>query len=60
MIDPSSPARAALDLTEPFGVRGVAEPPTLSATPAVVNAIRNATGLNLTHTPVAPEHTLGA
>jgi xanthine dehydrogenase D subunit len=40
----------------PYGVRGVGEPPTISATPAIVNAIRNATGLNLTHTPVTPEH----
>ncbi|KPC90011.1 carbon monoxide dehydrogenase, partial [Streptomyces sp. NRRL F-6602] len=43
------------DPHSPYGVRGVGEPPTISATPAVVNAIRNATGLNLTHTPVSPE-----
>ncbi|WP_151479968.1 xanthine dehydrogenase subunit D [Streptomyces albicerus] len=43
------------DPNSPYGVRGVGEPPTISATPAVVNAIRNATGLNLTHTPVKPE-----
>ncbi|MET7621459.1 xanthine dehydrogenase subunit D [Streptomyces sp. NPDC005408] len=47
------------DPNSPYGVRGVGEPPTISATPAVVNAIRNATGLNLTHTPVAPEHIVG-
>ncbi|MEU1407286.1 xanthine dehydrogenase subunit D [Streptomyces sp. NPDC005728] len=44
------------DPNAPYGVRGVGEPPTISATPAIVNAIRNATGLNLTHTPVTPEH----
>ncbi|MBT2528319.1 molybdopterin-dependent oxidoreductase [Streptomyces sp. ISL-99] len=48
------------DPNSPYGVRGVGEPPTISATPAVVNAIRNATGLNLTHTPVSPEHIVGA
>lgn len=47
------------DPNSPYGVRGVGEPPTISATPAIVNAIRNATGLNLTHTPVAPEHICG-
>lgn len=44
------------DPNAPYGVRGVGEPPTISATPAIVNAIRNATGLNLTHTPVSPQH----
>ncbi|GEC06449.1 carbon-monoxide dehydrogenase large subunit [Streptomyces spinoverrucosus] len=47
------------DPNAPYGVRGVGEPPTISATPAIVNAIRNATGLNLTHTPVKPEHICG-
>lgn len=31
----------------------------ISATPAIVNAIRNATGMNFTHTPVSPEHICG-
>lgn len=31
----------------------------LPASHPVVNAIRNATGLNLTHTPVKPEHIVG-
>ncbi|WP_431045423.1 hypothetical protein ACQUSR_28265 [Streptomyces sp. P1-3] len=35
--------------------RGVGAPPTISATPTVVNAICSATGLSLTHTPVSPE-----
>jgi CO/xanthine dehydrogenase Mo-binding subunit len=40
----------------PFGAKGVGEPPTISSTPAVVAAIRNATGKALTRTPVRPEH----
>ncbi|RCW42926.1 xanthine dehydrogenase molybdenum binding subunit apoprotein [Halopolyspora algeriensis] len=44
------------DPNSPYGVRGVGEPPTISSTPAVVAAIRAATGKALTHTPVAPEH----
>lgn len=44
------------DPNAPYGVRGVGEPPTITATPAVVAAIRAATGKPLTHTPVAPDH----
>ncbi|WP_406692461.1 xanthine dehydrogenase subunit D [Saccharopolyspora sp. ID03-671] len=44
------------DDNAPYGVRGVGEPPTISTTPAVVAAIRAATGKFLTHTPVAPGH----
>jgi CO/xanthine dehydrogenase Mo-binding subunit len=40
----------------PYGLRGVGEPPTISATPAIVAAIRAATGLPLTRVPVRPEH----
>jgi CO/xanthine dehydrogenase Mo-binding subunit len=40
----------------PYGLRGVGEPPTISSTAAVVAAIRDATGLDLTRTPVRPEH----
>ncbi|MFF9015972.1 xanthine dehydrogenase subunit D [Streptomyces sp. NPDC014870] len=47
------------DPNAPYGVRGIGEAPTLSSTPAVVAAIRNATGLELTKTPVRPEHLLG-
>ncbi|MDX3451189.1 molybdopterin-dependent oxidoreductase [Streptomyces sp. ME02-8801-2C] len=43
----------------PYGLRGVGEAPTLSSTPAVLAAIRNATGLELTKTPVRPEHLTG-
>jgi xanthine dehydrogenase D subunit len=38
----------------PFGAKGVGEPPTISSTPAVVAAIRAATGRPLTRVPVRP------
>ncbi|MGR6318985.1 xanthine dehydrogenase subunit D [Micromonospora soli] len=44
------------DPRAPYGLRGVGEPPTISSTPAVVAAIRAATGLALTRVPVRPEH----
>ena len=37
----------------PYGLRGVGEPPTISSTPAIVAAIRAATGLALTARPGA-------
>jgi CO/xanthine dehydrogenase Mo-binding subunit len=43
----------------PYGMRGVGEPPTISSTPAIVAAIRQATGINLTRVPVRPEHLTG-
>ncbi|MER0483653.1 molybdopterin cofactor-binding domain-containing protein [Streptomyces sp. Edi2] len=43
----------------PYGLRGIGEAPTLSSTPAVLAAIRNATGLELNKTPVRPEHLTG-
>ncbi|MEV5508333.1 xanthine dehydrogenase subunit D [Streptomyces orinoci] len=43
----------------PYGLRGVGEAPTLSSTPAVVAAIRQATGLALNRVPVRPEHLTG-
>jgi len=39
----------------PFGAKGVGEPPTISSTPAVVAAIRTATGRALTRVPVRPQ-----
>ncbi len=51
----------------PYGAKGVGEPPTISSTGAVIAAIRDATGLALTHAPVrtddialAPEDAVGA
>ncbi|MFE1435126.1 xanthine dehydrogenase subunit D [Streptomyces griseoaurantiacus] len=40
----------------PYGLRGAGEAPTLSSTPAIVAAIRDATGLALRRVPVRPEH----
>jgi xanthine dehydrogenase D subunit len=36
----------------PFGAKGVGEPPTISSTPAIVAAVRDATGLPLTRVPI--------
>ncbi|MGI5167839.1 xanthine dehydrogenase subunit D [Spirillospora sp. CA-253888] len=44
------------DPDAPYGLRGAGEPPTLSSTPAIVAAIRDATGKALTRVPVRPEH----
>jgi CO/xanthine dehydrogenase Mo-binding subunit len=43
----------------PYGLRGIGEPPTISSTPAIVAAIRAATGRPLTRVPVRPEHIVG-
>jgi xanthine dehydrogenase D subunit len=43
----------------PFGAKGVGEPPTISSTPAVVAAIRSATGKALHRVPVRPEDIVG-
>ncbi|MED5445405.1 MAG: xanthine dehydrogenase subunit D [Actinomycetota bacterium] len=39
----------------PFGAKGIGEPPVISSTPAIVAAIRNATGFELNRVPVKPE-----
>jgi xanthine dehydrogenase D subunit len=44
------------DPEAPYGLRGAGEPATLSSTPAIVAAIRAATGLPLRRVPVRPEH----
>ena len=38
----------------PYRLDGVGEPPTLPSTPAIVNALRNATGLDPHRVPVRP------
>lgn len=43
----------------PYGAKGVGEPPTISSTPAVVAAIRNATGRALYRSPVRPQDIVG-
>ena len=39
----------------PFGAKGVGEPPTISSTPAIVAAVRAATGKPLTRVPIRPQ-----
>ncbi len=39
----------------PYGAKGVGEPPTISSTPAIVAAIRSATGKELNRVPVRPD-----
>jgi xanthine dehydrogenase D subunit len=43
----------------PYGLRGIGEPPTISSTPAIVAAVRAATGRPLTRVPIRPEHIVG-
>ncbi len=43
----------------PFGAKGLGEPPTISSTPAVAAAIRNATGLELNRVPIRPQDITG-
>lgn len=43
------------DPNAPYGIRGVGEAPTISSTPAIVAAVRAATGLALTRAPLRPE-----
>jgi CO/xanthine dehydrogenase Mo-binding subunit len=57
--------RVRLDVLElgdpdaPYGLRGVGEPPTISSTPAIVSALRAATGQPLTRVPVRPDELAG-
>ncbi|MFI6387900.1 xanthine dehydrogenase family protein molybdopterin-binding subunit [Nonomuraea sp. NPDC050547] len=43
------------DPAAPYGLRGAGEPPTLSSTPAIAAAVRDATGLALARVPIRPE-----
>jgi CO/xanthine dehydrogenase Mo-binding subunit len=47
------------DPEAPYGLKGVGEPPTISSTPAIVAALRDATGRELPRVPVRPEHLVG-
>jgi len=47
------------DPDAPYGLRGVGEPPTISSTPAIVSALRAATGAALTRVPVRPDDIVG-
>jgi xanthine dehydrogenase D subunit len=43
----------------PYGLRGIGEPPNISTPPAVVAALRDATGRELPRMPVRPEQIVG-
>jgi CO/xanthine dehydrogenase Mo-binding subunit len=43
----------------PYGAKGVGEPPTVVSTAAIVSALRDATGRELTHVPVRPDDIVG-
>lgn len=47
------------DPEAPYGLKGVGEPPTIASTPAIVAALRDATGRNLSRIPVRPEQISG-
>jgi CO/xanthine dehydrogenase Mo-binding subunit len=47
------------DPTAPYGLKGVGEPPNITTPPAVVAAVRAATGVALARMPVRPEHIVG-
>src|SRR3954449_2438926 len=47
------------DPDSPYGLRGIGEPPTISSTPAVVAALRAATGRPLARVPVRPDDIVG-
>ncbi|HEX4805204.1 MAG TPA: xanthine dehydrogenase subunit D [Conexibacter sp.] len=57
------PVRAeVLELPQPhapYGLNGVGEPPTIASTPAIVAALRAATGRPLTRVPVRPDELVG-
>jgi CO/xanthine dehydrogenase Mo-binding subunit len=45
---------------EPFGVRGVGEPPMIPVLATIANAIHSATGMRLKELPMTPETVLRA
>jgi CO/xanthine dehydrogenase Mo-binding subunit len=47
------------DPVAPYGLKGVGEPPNITTPPAVVAAVRAATGVPLARMPVRPEHIVG-
>ena len=47
------------DPEAPYGLKGVGEPPTIASTPAIVAALRDATGRELPRIPVKPEQLTG-
>ena len=62
ILDMPSVKMEILELADPeapYGLKGVGEPPTISSTPAIVAALRDATGRKLTRVPVKPEQLAG-
>jgi len=62
ILDMPSVKMEILELSDPeapYGLKGVGEPPTISSTPAIVAALRDATGRPLTRIPVKPEQIAG-
>jgi len=47
------------DPDSPYGVKGAGEPPTISSPPAIVAALRDATGRELPRVPLRPEQIVG-
>jgi CO/xanthine dehydrogenase Mo-binding subunit len=62
ILDMPSVRMEILELADPdapYGLKGVGEPPTIASTPAIVSALRAATGQELTRVPVKPEQIVG-
>jgi CO/xanthine dehydrogenase Mo-binding subunit len=43
------------DPEAPYGLRGVGEPPSISSTPAIAAAVRDATGVDIVRVPIRPD-----
>src|SRR5829696_6141774 len=62
ILDMPSVRAEILELADPeapYGLKGVGEPPTIASTPAIVSALRDATGQELARVPVKPEQIVG-
>lgn len=62
ILDMPSVRAEILELADPeapYGLKGVGEPPTIASTPAIVAALRDATGQELNRVPVRPEQIVG-
>ena len=62
ILDMPSVRAEILELADPeapYGLKGVGEPPTIASTPAIVAALRDATGQELTRVPVKQEQIVG-
>jgi xanthine dehydrogenase D subunit len=62
MLDMPSVHVQVLELGDPlapYGAKGVGEAPTISSTPAIVSAVRDATGRPLVRVPIRPDDIVG-